>query len=221
MAEFDVFKDWYVLAGDKTLSRAMSKEKIDDVADYQKGIIETSLRFCTNFRNALDIGANYGTMSFQLSKHFKKVHAFEIVPEVREAFVKNRKKHNLKNVEIYDFGLGESDHLVDIVFDPNSTFSTHVDPNTQQGTILVKKLDGLDLKDLDFIKIDAEGFESQIVNGGFELIKKYKPVILYENKNHGLRYGRDKNVVLDKLKPYGYERLADVGSKNALIGIKK
>ena len=52
------------------------------------------------------------------------------------------------------------------------------------------------------------------------LIKKYKPVILYERKGHEARYGFDKNIVLEILKEYGYKELVRINNKNALIGVR-
>jgi len=217
----DIIQGLYVLKGDTTLKRAFEKSKITNILDYQKDQLDTALSYCKNFRHSIDIGANYGLMSANMSKVFTKVSAFEIVPEINDCFKKNVKKFNLKNVEIYDYGLGEKKEKVSLNFNPESTFSTHVSTSTENTKkVNISTLDLFNFTDVDFIKIDAEGFEPFIINGGLKTILKYNPVILYERKGHEKRYGFKKNSVLDILSPYGYKELDYVGSKNALIGVE-
>lgn len=218
MIETDIFQEWHVLKGDKTLARAVSKSVSDNILDYQQDQLDCALKYC-NKKHAVDIGANYGLMSYNMSKHFNKVSSFEIVPEINECLKLNVEKFALKNVTIYDCGLGNKEELVSINFDINSTFSTHVDPSSKKGNIQVKTLDSFNFVDVDFIKIDAEGYETFIVQGGINTITKYKPVILYERKNHSSRYDQDINAVLNLLSDYGYKELEYIGSKNALIGV--
>lgn len=218
--ETDTIQGWHVLKGDNTLSRAISKSGLDNILDYQKDQLDIAFKYCgiKRTRHAIDIGANYGLMSYNMSKNFDLVSSFEIVPEVNECFKLNVEKFNLKNVNIYDCGLGNKEDLVSLNFDPNKTFSTHVNP-TSKGDIKIKTLDSFDFKNVDFIKIDAEGYETFIIQGAINTIKKCKPVILYERKGHSARYNQEKNSVLEILKEFGYRELENIGSKNALIGV--
>jgi FkbM family methyltransferase len=216
--ETDLDHGWHVLKGDHTLTRAMKKERITEASDYQKRQLDVAYRYCNQFRHAIDVGANYGIMSYNMSKKFQKVSAFEIVPEVLECFKLNSEKFDLKNVDIYECGLGNKDETVSLHFDPAKTFSTHVDTTTT-GNVNVNRLDYYNFTDVDFIKIDAEGFESFIVEGGLETIQKYKPVILYERKGHSKRYNKPNSIVLDILGPLGYTDLAPIDRKNGLIGV--
>ena len=216
--KYDIIHDWYVLKDDKTLSRAMSHEKINDVSQYQKKQLDISYRFCKQFRHAIDIGANYGIMSYNMSSQFTKISAFEIVPEILDCLKLNIENFNLSNVDIYDCGLSNKEELVSLNFESNKTFSTHVNKE-EVGNIKVNKLDFYNFEDVDFIKIDAEGFEPFIIEGGMETIKKYKPVILYERKGHSLRYNKPNTAVLDMLSSLGYKDLATIDKKNGLIGV--
>jgi len=217
----DLLYGWHVLQGDSTLERAFNKSKISTILDYQKDQLDTAISFCKNFRHTIDIGANYGLMSANMSNIFKKVSAFEIVPEINACFKMNAKKFNLQNVEIYDCGLGDKKEKVSINFNPKSTFSTHISTNQENTTkVKISTLDSFNFTNVDFIKIDAEGLEPFIIKGGLKTILKYKPVILYERKGHEKRYGFQKNSVLDILSRHGYTELANIGSKNALIGVK-
>jgi FkbM family methyltransferase len=212
---------WRVLDGDRTLRRAFKKSNITNILDYQKDQLDTAMKYCKNFRHAIDVGANYGIMSANMSKDFEKISAFEIVPEINHCLKENVKNFNLHNVEIYDCGLGEKEEKVFINFNPKSTFSTHVS-TSQESTnkVNISTLDSYNFVDVDFIKIDAEGFENFIIKGGMKTIIKYNPIILYERKTNSKRYGLEKNSVLDMLASYGYIELENIGSKNALIGVK-
>ena len=219
MTETDLIFNWHVLKGDKTLKRAFKRSKINDILDYQKDQLDNALLYCNHFRHGIDIGANYGIMSANMSKVFEKVSAFEIVSDINKCFKMNTKKFNLKNIDIYDCGIGDKEQIVSLNFNPQSTFSTHVNLNHDSNKVLVKPLDSFDFDNVDFIKIDAEGFEPFIIQGGLKTIEKYLPVILYERKGHESRYGFPKSSVLDILSKYGYKELDNIGSKNALIGV--
>ena len=41
-------------------------------------------------------------------------------------------------------------------------------------------IDNLEVEKLDFIKLDVEGYESLVINGALNTIKKYKPIITLE-----------------------------------------
>lgn len=217
----DIIQGLHVLKGDGTLLRAINKSKVENILDYQKDQLEIAFKYCgiERTRHAIDVGANYGLMTYNMSKHFDTVSSFEIVPEINKCFKLNVNKFNLKNVDVYDCGLGNKEENVSLNFDPNKTFSTHVDPTSDKGNIKVKTLDSFNFKNVDFIKIDAEGYETFIIQGAIETIKKYKPIILYERKGHSARYNQEKNSVLEILKQYGYKELENIGSKNALVGV--
>jgi hypothetical protein len=55
----------------------------------------------------------------------------------------------------------------------------------------------------EFIKIDVEGFETQVLRGGMETFRKAN-VIQIELKGHGSRYGYDENEVHRSLKDMGF-----------------
>ena len=215
---FDLFQEWIVLEGDSTLKRAIKAQGTDSVLQYQKEQLDTALKFCTNFRHGIDIGANYELMSYSMSQQFEQVSSFEIVPEINECFRKNMQKFNIRNVNIYGCGLGDKEEEVALEFNPKSTFRTHVDKDAK-GSFKVRTLDSYNFGNVDFIKMDVEGYEPLVIKGAIETIKKFKPVILYEEKGHAERFGYRKKIVRELLRDLKYRKLASVGSKNALLGV--
>lgn len=219
MPQFDIFNNWYVLKNDRTLSRACKKENISDPSLYQKHQLDTALKYCKNFRTAIDIGANYGVVTYNLSSIFNNVYSYEIQPEVFKCLDLNIEKFSLKNVKAYPFGIGEKEQHVELNFNREATFSTHIDVCQPVGNCLVKPLDALNLSNVDFIKIDAEGYEPLIAKGALSTIEKYMPVILFESKGHEARYGFTRHDFLEILKPFGYRYLENIGKKNSIVGV--
>ena len=74
--------------------------------------------------------------------------------------------------------------------------------NFFQSKINQKKLDFYKLKPI-FLKIDVEGYEKQVLSGGLQTIKKYKPIIYVENNSDTYNSNIIK-FLKKKLLKYGY-----------------
>tara|TARA_B110000977_G_scaffold63006_1_gene85654 strand:- start:1007 stop:1663 length:657 start_codon:yes stop_codon:yes gene_type:complete len=216
MHQYSNIDGWLSLPHDIAI-KAAQKQGAGLVDNYQKEQLDDSLRYVKNFRTAIDIGAHIGIMSYNLSKQFNQVYAYEIQPDVYHCLTENLKSKNVTNVITHNVGIGSKEENVDLNFEERKTFSTHVKPNSI-GQYRVMPLDAYGLDNVDFIKIDAEGYEPLIALGAIETIKKSKPPILFERKQHPERYGYQRDSIIEILKPYGYKILKEFGRKNALIG---
>lgn len=67
----------------------------------------------------------------------------------------------------------------------------------------VRPLDSWNFHEVDFIKIDVEGWERKVVMGAEETIRRDKPVIVIEQLGHEIRYGDAPFAALDILKSWG------------------
>ena len=67
----------------------------------------------------------------------------------------------------------------------------------------LKKLDDYELTDVDFIKIDVEGYENQVVLGAKETLLRNKPIIIVEQKGFSDRFNETQFEAIDTLKSYG------------------
>jgi len=151
-------------------------------AVYQEPVRRASINFCKQHDVALDIGANVGLWTRDLCQFFQQVHAIEPVADFRECLRKNVPASNL---QVYDCALGAENSMIDMIITADNTGHSHVDPNTVgQGTIQMKTLDSMDLPPTDYIKIDCEGYEHNIILGGENYIKACRPVIVVEQKFH-------------------------------------
>ena len=200
--------DWEIIPGDSALRAALKKAdpingRASTVVDYQVNKLEAALRYVKNHGVAIDAGANYGIMSYNLNDKFSKIYAFEVDTPVRECLKKNVVKFQLDNVVVCDCGLSDKEELVSLNYLKN-TFGTHVNKEVS-GTNICKTLDSFELTEVGFIKLDCEGYEPYILQGAENTIKKYKPVILMEEKNYSSRYyGEEGNLAVELLLAWGY-----------------
>ena len=84
-----------------------------------------------------------------------------------------------------------------------------MDKNFGKIRVNVKKLDDLNLQNIGFIKIDAEGSEQEVLKGAKKLIKKYKPTLLIEIEERYLQISIEES--LRKILSLGYRGFALIG----------
>lgn len=123
----------------------------------------------------VDIGAHVGTYSVAVGNRFKKYKNFHIIsfePDSDmfslnsfELFKKNIKLNKIKNIKIYNLGLG------------NKTEINKIGVRTKPLDSILKKNF---VKEYDevIIKIDIEGYEKQALEGAKEFIENSKKLVL-------------------------------------------
>jgi len=146
--------------------------------NYQPVHQQTAVKHCTQFRTALDIGAHVGLWARGLTDRFEKVIAFEPCDEFSEILIKNAPKVHT----IHRCALGTEQGFVKMDIAPENTGATHVVRNATGNTPMFP-LDYFQLTDVDFIKIDVEGFELNVIRGGFDTFKNNDPVVIVEQKD--------------------------------------
>lgn len=177
-------------------------------AEYQQPVRLRSLQHVKNKRTALDIGANVGLWSRDLVKHFEQVIAFEPVAMFRECLERNVAA---SNISVQSVALGDTEGQVNMIITEGNTGHTHVDPNSVNGDTKIIQLDSLDLQNVDYIKIDCEGFEYRVLQGAKETIKRCRPVVVIEQKPHEM-YSKDYGqfAAIGLLEDWGMVRLDQV-----------
>jgi len=139
-----------------------------------------------------DIGANIGMTSLAFHQMSSKVYSFEPSPSTFDILEKNVKRAKVDNIELYNIGLGNENTDMTITFSENNRSGGFVSNTTklERGhiteNIKIKKLDDFvnTIEDIPtFIKIDVEGFERQVIEGGLSTLLKYHPIVFME-MNH-------------------------------------
>jgi FkbM family methyltransferase len=164
---------------------------------------------------ALDIGANIGNHSIFFSEFFGEVLAFEPNPRTF-ALLKLNSEYSAfeNNISCFNFGLSSERGRLFFKSSRSNIGGSHIVSNPPAGhgkeIFLIEVMPAdeiLDLLDkkISLIKIDVEGHELSVVKGAKELIKKNRPVILFEQQ--GLEFFQGTTDVIDCLKELDYRFL--------------
>jgi len=144
----------------------------------------------------IDIGANDGgyTQMF-LDNGFKEIHCFEPVPDVFEKLYKRFVGNT--NVNLNNLALSDKDECKENqnVFsswtlkdnDGTDDINIALDYKNKEGfSVEFIRLDRYcfsHLRNIGFIKLDADGYELRILTGGSHIIAQEKPIIMCEFSN--------------------------------------
>lgn len=159
------------------------------------------LKYINNFRTAIDCGGHVGVWSVLMSEKFNSVISFEPSKDNYWCLFENTK--NILNVKPINAALGSkkmSGSLHPPVNPGNSGSAWVVSGNDFE----IIRIDDLNLKDVDYIKMDVEGCEPFVIDGAIETIKVFSPVILVEQKQITARYGIDYMEAGKILENIGY-----------------
>ena len=167
---------------------------------YQYQKYELALSLCQQRRTAIDIGAHVGPWTRVMALDFEFVQAFEPMAEFGECWRKNMAGSD--NADLQAVALGNEKMTVSIVREAGNLGMSHVGENGLPAEMA--RLDDFDLQDVDFIKIDCEGYELFVLEGGAETLKRCRPVVCVEQKpGHGARYGLADTAAVDYLESLG------------------
>lgn len=204
-------------------------ELVDGRGTYQIKKLRAALGYVKQFRVALDVGAHCGLWTLQLVKRFGVVHAFEPVSAHRECFEANLRGDmtpmsvteanasaaTIKGARLHACALGDHEDRIKITTAPTSSGDSRVDG---AGDVPMHTLDSFALQDVDFIKIDCEGYELFVVRGAEETIKRCRPTMIVEQKGHGMQfYGFRKEEAVELLESWGMKRVANMAGDIIMV----
>ena len=194
---------WWLPKEDQHFEGYFSQSvQVGDKRLYQPQHIDRCFHHIKNRKHtAIDVGGHCGFWSFYLGGNFKQVYAFEPVEIFRECFKKNIPYENVKLLPV---ALGNENSFVSMNVELENTGATHVSSKIDDSNkVELKKLDDYELTDVDFIKIDVEGYENQVVLGAKETLLRNKPIIIVEQKGFSDRLNERQFEAIDTLKSYG------------------
>ncbi len=167
---------------------------------YQVPHRQIALQACKNFRTAIDVGAHVGTWAVDMQALFERVIAFEPVPEHIECLKLNT---DPSKIEIHNVALGDKEGEVSLAYaegDNSGTCSVY-----EEGayTAPLRTLDSYNFKDVDYIKVDVEGYEMQFLTGARDTILLNEPVVSIEIKPTCERFGYTQFDIIQEMKNLG------------------
>ena len=187
---------------------------------FESHIINGTIKsYVQKSQYVVDVGANIGchTISYANFNPKCEVWSFEPQEKLHGILSRNVERNNMADrVHVFKCGLGHEGRdatmsSLDKVYDANQRGHNKGGLGIGEGgeAISIRTLDSLDLPGLDFLKIDVEGAEGLVIQGGAETIKKYKPVIFFE---HNYQTIDPKVLGLDRV-PTPFEALVKLGYK--------
>jgi len=159
-----------------------------------------------NNKISLDIGANLGLFTYFMSKHSKKVLAFEPNPYP----LRYLPRLIDKNVEILKIAIGNSNKKMNLLIPKSnkgwsSNGATLKDIEVKNGIKIevdCKKIDSFNFSNVGFIKIDVEGAEKNVLVGAKKTIQRNKPNLMIENE---IVHQNDTNEIFKIIQKMDYE----------------
>lgn len=161
--------------------------------------IDDILPMCRERRVVVQAGGNLGIWAKRLSGIFKTVYTAEPDSLAFECLTANT--NGLGNVVRLQAALGSDRRLVDLRYIPHRSGATYVDGS---GIIPTLRIDDLGLTVCDLLYLDIEGMELPAFIGAEQTIKICRPVIAFEDKQHGARYGVAEGEIARWLSKLGY-----------------
>jgi len=140
----------------------------------------------------IDVGGHHGTSAIPFAKEGWNVHSFEPDTSNRVLLVENVAKTKLQDkIFIYPVALGEESGTLPLYRSPVSAgisgllnfHKTHTEAEQVEVTTLNSFLEKENISNVDFLKIDAEGYDYLVLKG--MNLSKYMPKVIlceYEDK---------------------------------------
>lgn len=180
-------------------------------------------------RHYVDCGAHVGLWAMFLCKEFAKTTAFEPVPDHLAIFPHNVPPDH--SVELIGCALGAHEGIVTLETAADETGSCHIavgeggDARRGKGPVLswkniqMRTLDSFELQDVDFIKIDVEGSEHEVVKGMEDTCLRCSPMVLVEQKGNDEigGYGVARGEAHRILHSWGYRDLKVISGDHIMM----
>lgn len=132
----------------------------------------------------VDVGANIGIFARPSAQIFERVICFEPVSANFEALKLNMS--DCTNAVLHPLGLSDRSQTVLFEMQKNKcgcsrqTTAATTDPDWINYECDLVTLDSFGLDQVDWIKVDVEGFEMSVLEGGRDTIKRNRPWLLLE-----------------------------------------
>lgn len=164
---------------------------LKDLPDnHDIGHLQGILAKLSQFGTALDIGAHRGIWTAHLANHFDHVMAFE--PTERHLKITDK-------AEVFNVAVGDRLGFVTMKQGHENTGQAHV---IQGEEVQLITIDSLQLSAVDFMKIDVEGMEFEVITGAASTLARFKPAVMIEENGLCERYGHkwgDAGRLLDSM----------------------
>lgn len=175
-------------------SKGIIEELILKEGSYEGDIITIADYFIEKNSVIIDVGANIGFESLYFARKYPDnlVYSYEPTSIPYKCLSKSKDINGLDNLKIFKLGVGEKSGKATIHSATMDTYNkglASIDTNFDlDDTFSKESIDIITLDDhvkedmrVSFIKIDVQGYEMKVLQGATNLIKKDRPVIIFEH----------------------------------------
>ena len=162
---------------------------------------------------AVDVGVWWGPWTSAMAKTARQVHSFEPQPRLAAAM----RRRAPANVTVHEVALSDREGSAELWMPASrpgldalaslrpdrSSIELEREGTIEVMTVQTATLDSFGLVDLDFVKIDVEGHETEVLRGAEETLARSKPALLIEVEQR--HHQRPIAEVFDMLARQGYD----------------
>lgn len=191
--------------------------------EYEAGTTRLLMRLRDGHGYLLDVGANIGLIALPFARATgANVVAIEAVPDNVAVLRANVDANGLGDrITVLPFGVGDETKTVDIQVEGDlragegtGTANILADGSTWEcvrQTLTIRRLDDLDLpRGCSVIKIDTDGYDLKVLQGGRDFLQRERPVIYGEFSAHCMGWhGQTVDDVLAFAADLGYAVLSE------------
>ena len=188
-------------------------------------------KFCKSGSIVMDIGANVGEWTLNMAKMVGdtgRVFSIEPNPSMAQALKKTVAINNLSQVSIFQGAMSNQTGHLDLTIPYTqdgqalpfgSQMGNEYTPPSKdvavswgamattktikiQTTSIDSYISDKGIPKLDFIKVDVEGHEKYVIEGGIQTLRTFKPALFLEV---GVETLEDRQIIADQLRELSYE----------------
>ena len=173
----DSYIDWRVF-----FFGAFNEAEINIIKDVSNALKEKNV--------FLDIGSSTGEFSISMAHIFPTVIGVEPLIHTYNQSLVHAKINNISNVRFFNIALGEKKEKTKIYFPSgaNKGISKIISPeklkNHIEQEVLMLTADDLltdnNIEKIEIIKLDAQGYEFNVLSGMKKILNDFKPIILFD-----------------------------------------
>lgn len=213
-------------------SRYMLRDR-DEVAYFETNggapeapLIDWALQFVRPEQSFIDVGAHIGTWTQHFAQKCARVVAFEpqrsTFERLRQGLAKATLPPSMHGVTLHNVALGRSGEGRLYITTEDGGGSTLMPHRAMGNPIAIENVDCGELDDYTFydvglVKIDAEGMESSIIEGGNWMLREHRPVLLFEAWLHDW-YKNDRIRLIETVVNMNYKVQPVAGWPEMLLG---
>jgi FkbM family methyltransferase len=187
------------------------------VGDLDRKITWICKQIVRDGDTVLDIGANIGMVTVLLSDLVGEnghVHSFEPNPSLSDAIRQAISHNGITNVSLHSVALGSKHDTMELIVPNSNKGAASLVRNKGRENCDVVKVQVVPLDEIcekekvdsiRLVKIDVEGFETEVLRGAQRLLSVVRPDTILFELNERTEHGFDEEPLIKLLRGHGYD----------------